>query len=373
MFAERLKRARERAGLTQRGLVARMGHVVTHQSIRAYEAGIAQPRYPTLVAMCDALDISTESLLIDQADLLIGLRVVVGGDRLPARSVSGIEANAHWDVERMIRLERTIGLAPSDLPGDLLLWSDGPVETIEDAERCAAALRARWNVGDAPIASCVGLLEQLGFYVAEAPLPPEAPGLLLSGKLVGAPVLGARQGVWVAMLSTLHQSSAQRRTCIATLLAELAVPPVWVDQPNRPFVVERCAEALLMPRAPLLRLVGQGRETISYQEVMTLRLIYGTSARALIMRLRAVGAISRGAVEQLTQRGSRAWLRPENESPALAAVHPHERPTQLRRLVCRAVAGQLVPTSYGAELLELSEHEMRLLAFGPGRAPKTSA
>ena len=86
-----------------------------------------------------------------------------------------MEAEVLDNVERYLQVEDLLGIDSSmqEAPGG----SPPPIDSIEDAERAALALRARWNLGGGPIPDMTELLEERGIKVFKLGLPKSVDGL----------------------------------------------------------------------------------------------------------------------------------------------------------------------------------------------------
>ena len=72
MFAQRLRLARKKAGLSMRELATRMSPSVSVQAISKYEAGKMMPSSRVLVGLGQALDVSLDFLMGGQVQALGG-------------------------------------------------------------------------------------------------------------------------------------------------------------------------------------------------------------------------------------------------------------------------------------------------------------
>src|SRR6476659_7637197 len=91
MLGERLKLARQRAGLSLRGLAARLDGRVTAQAIGKYERGAMKPSAPVLEALARSLG-HPPSYFTEQAPMVLNGAVFRRQAGLGARERTRIEA-----------------------------------------------------------------------------------------------------------------------------------------------------------------------------------------------------------------------------------------------------------------------------------------
>jgi transcriptional regulator with XRE-family HTH domain len=159
MIGERIRAARKAQGLSLRALAERVG--LSHEMIRRYEQGKAVPSASTLHKIADTLRCSPDYFL--RPTLVGAIEPAFRLKRtLPARERAMIILQVRDWIERYLIIERILGLEtrfefPEGFPY--------PVRQMEDVEQAAIALRDAWQVGLAPIANLVALLEERGLRV----------------------------------------------------------------------------------------------------------------------------------------------------------------------------------------------------------------
>ena len=150
MFGERLRLARNRAGLSMRGLVERMGNEVSAQAISKYESGKMFPSSSVLVALATALGVTFDFLMSSQV-------VALSNVEFRKHSGTSVAERARAEfividmVERQLSLDAILGLdsEKNELPKVMKI-----VSSFEMAEELADALRNEWELGSDPHPQC---------------------------------------------------------------------------------------------------------------------------------------------------------------------------------------------------------------------------
>src|SRR5208337_3297152 len=173
MFGERLRLARKRAGLSLRDLADRIGNDVSAQAISKYESGKMFPSSSVLVALGKALDVSLDFLMSNQVAGLVGVE-------FRKHSGTSVAERAHAEsvvideVERHLALDSILGL---DSERNELPPKRATVKSFDEVETLANDLRKKWDLGNDPIPSMTGLLEDKGIKIIAVDIPKKLSGL----------------------------------------------------------------------------------------------------------------------------------------------------------------------------------------------------
>jgi Zn-dependent peptidase ImmA (M78 family) len=260
--------------------------------------------------------------------------------RLGKRKQEQIERRVERELERRIRLQDLLGqIREAPIPS-----REWEVASPEDAEEAADALRKRWQLGLAPIANVTEVLEGHHVHVIKISGFDDFDGLSArawdEGELLAAAVIygGGRAG-------------ERQRLTLAHELAHLvldteSLPAEDPDEFDAEDAVFRMGGAFLAPRDPLLRDVGQKRQSIQLQELLLLKEEYGMSIQALLYRLKDLEVISEYHHKQWSIEINRqGWRTSEPEEL------PPERPKWLRRSTYRAYSEGLLPEEKAKQIL----------------------
>lgn len=352
MIGNRLKRAREAAGLSLRDLEAAIEGRVSAQAIGKYERDEMMPSSAVLLSLAKSLKVTVEYLLSTGQIELAG----VDFRKTPqagAKEERAVEAAVLDQVERYLALEAM-------LPGDLGEWKAPAqpafdIRHIEDAEVAADVLRQFWSLGIDPIPMMAELLEDKGIKVIALELPEKVSGSKAFVQRAG------EQDVPVIVVNGCHNGERQRFT-LAHELAHLVLRFEGVDHADQEKAADRFAGAFLMAKDMLLNLLGSHRTSISLGELAELKKIFKVSVAALLVRCSHLGVLSKAAAGKLwAQINRRGWNGAASKEPF---GFPAEVPQRMERLCLRAVAEGAISESKAAELLGISVRSLDLKLMG---------
>lgn len=347
MFGERLKLARRRSGLSLRALSARVDGIVSAQAIGKYERGEMMPGSAVLIALADALDVSLGHLMSPSTVSLESIEFrKLKSTR--ARDRAAVEAEVLDHVDRYLQIEEILGISAGTLqePGGF----PHPVDSVEDAEAAAKALRGAWNLGGGPVADMTELLERRGFKVLRLALPRSVSGLSCRVRRADG------DDVPVVVCSTSTSLERQR----FTMAHELSHTALRVSDASRgERACDRFAGAFLVPRDELMREVGRRRSSFGVGELIEVKHLFGVSAAALVVRMRDLGIIGEATLRGIFRGIGSGWRKSE-PSP----LDRREDPRRFRRLCLRALAEDEISASKASELLRLRVSEIERIMSG---------
>lgn len=200
--------------------------------------------------------------------------------------------------------------------------------TVDEAESLADVYRAKWDLGDQPIASATTLLEDRGWYVVGIPDDPHVDGLAGYVEETGRPFVGSRRAEAVdrVRINLLHEAGhALFEAADAKLEEKCAF---------------RFAASLLLPAERVCAEIGERRSSLDLDELLFVKMKYGISLQAITFRLKDLGVISESYYRLLFTYYSRNNFR--FEEPGSDELRFQEEPLALRSKVHRALAEGLV-------------------------------
>ncbi len=356
MFADRLKIARKKAGLSLRQLAERAEPPVTAQALSKYEANKMMPSSSVLVGLAKALDTSVDFLMSSEVASLDGVefRKHSGSS---AKDRAMVEAVVTERLERIFAIEDVLGIPElNEIFADL----EAPaIASLEAAEEQADFLRDKWDLGSDAIPSLSALLEDRGIHVIEVALPER-----VSGMACRAVRAGRENGAAVIVVSD-QITTERKRFTLAHELGHRIIRKVSGDV-RLEKAVDRFAGALLVPADHLIGEVGAERHGIAYQEIKRLKHAYGVSASMMLVRLRQLRILPDHIVDYAFRTYARSWRRDEPDPiPADSGFAALEKPARFERLVFRALAEQMISVVRAAELLGKPLAEIEAGLKGP--------
>ena len=342
MFAQRLRLARKRTGLSMRALAERMSPKVTAQAISKYEAGKMLPSSSVLVGLAKALDVSLDFLMSAQVEALEGLEFRKHSTT-SARDRARAEAILIDNLERYLAIEEILDVHAGTEWVERRRYDSVASESEIDDK--ADALRDAWSLGMDPIPSLCKLLEEKGIKVVEDDLPQRINGLACH-------VLRGGRYVAEAVVVSSRINVERKRFTLAHELAHRIIRSTGNPAINLETAMNRFAGALLMPRQRLIEEAGARRNRITYYEIVRLKHAYGVSASALLVRLGQLAILPAASIRHAFTTYARTWRKnepsPIGEGSGFAAF---EKPLRFERLVSRAVGEELISPVRAAALL----------------------
>lgn len=360
MIADRIRLARNKAGLSLRDLASEMNDLVTAQAIGKYERGEDIPSSRVLSALAKSLDVSLSYLLDTQGIVLSGVEFRTKANTT-AKDRAHVETEVLEWIERYLQVEHVLDLDSSKwqcpVPCPVKLHS------INEAEKLANEVREAWKLGLDPIPNMTELLEEKGLKVLTVPLPDRVSGFTcLVGRGEGQPRLPV-------IVVNDQFSLERRRLTLAHELAHRLIDTDCLSNKDEEKAANLFAGAFMMPREHLLKEVGKHRNALGYKEIVDLKHVYRVSGMALLMRLRQLDVISESTLVYAFQTIARGWRTQEPEElEELPKRGQRERARRFERLSYRALAEGLISLSKASELLRLPIEDVEAGLRGPQTA-----
>jgi transcriptional regulator with XRE-family HTH domain len=333
MINQRLKQLRLARGLSLEGLAAEMGGIVTKQALSKYEQGKAQPSPVVLNKLAAALGVKAAHLW-SEPSIRVKFIAYRKGSGLLKREQLKLESFVSQELEERIRLqELTHQFDNSGLSIQTL-----HVKTLEDSERASEVMRKKWNLGNDPIASITGVLENRLIHVLEIDAGERFDG-------ISAVAYDEEDCVKAAAVVTRRGVVGERqRLNITHELGHLVLDiSKDIDEEKAAF---RFGTAFLAPAEVVFREVGPKRAFIQPEELLLLKRRFGMSIQALLYRLRDLGIIAESYYKQWCMDINRLGWKKQEPLDLLP-----EQPQWLCQNVLRALAEGLVTQEEAERML----------------------
>lgn len=333
MYPERLKRAREAAGLSLRALAEQVG--ISHAMIKKYEDGVSTPDSSQLLKLAKALAVRSEYFFRPFDIQLAGIEYRKRANT-PQKLVKRIHADVLEQAERwheLTNLYPQFPVKPFAVPAGL----PATVQTLDEVEYVAAKVRECWKLGEDPITDLVDVLETQGILVIFTRIGCEETFDGLAAHIGNQPVIVVSQD-W---------TGDRQRFTLAHELGHLMLHGRLAEGVNEEKACHRFAGALLLPATAILQQLGQRRSMIEWQELYLLKHEFGLSMAGCLFRVLNTGIISKPVFDNLWMRFSmQGWRKQEPNEP-----YPQEQTILFKQLVYRALAEDWIGESKAAELL----------------------
>src|SRR6202167_3017520 len=247
MIADRIRLARNKAGLSLRDLAGEINDLVTAQAIGKYERGEDIPSSKVLSALAKALKVSISYLLDTQGIVLSGVEFRTKANTT-GRDRAHVETEVLEWIERYLQIELILDLdsatwqCPMPCPRQL--------RDVNEAEQLAKDVREAWKLGLDPILNMTELLEEKGLKVLTVPLPDRVSGFTcMVGRGEGQPSLPV-------IVVNDQFPLERRRLTLAHELAHRLIDTHCLSEKDEETAANLFAGAFLMPREHLLNEVG---------------------------------------------------------------------------------------------------------------------
>lgn len=331
-IGDRIKLARSAAGLNQRELADAAD--VSAMAISKYERGLIVPSSGVLIRLAKVLHVRTEYFL---RPIQVSLSVTHYRchPSFSEKQKEVIRANAQEWLERYMEVEDLFG---GPLPFSLPAGVERRVESLDDIEGVALALRDGWEIGRDAIESVTETLEDRGIKI----------GLIDGDKDFDAFTLKVNDEAPAIALKRGLPGDRQR----FTLAHELAH---WILNPSPDIEIEKAANrfagAFLVPEPTVRFELGSSeRRTLNIAELYSLKHKYGMSMQAWIHRAEELRILPKTEADNLFAAFRLLdWKEHEPDEQV-----PQEAPPQrMTRMVMRALAEDMISESRAAELLSV--------------------
>ncbi len=336
IFGQRLKQARTMRGWSLRALAEATGGKVSHNALARYERGEMSPGSSILLALADALKQPPDFFYRPFMVRLGNVRF-----RKKARlSVVEAEAAKEQAADFCERYREAEELADDVRPFVPPLKGRYVLSLPEEAEEAACELRKEWKLGTDPIPSVVALMENEGIKVCELDVDSDLDGFCATA--------GEERLVVIRKIANLPR---KRMTCTHELAH--VVLPLPEDEKLEEALAMRFAGAFLLPKDTFTAAFGGRRHRIGLSELIELKVMFGVSIMAIMMRAQQLDLISVATTERFFRYASQqGWRKPGRGEPGDERCRNDETPYRFRQLVWRSVAEERISASKGAALLK---------------------
>jgi len=345
IFARRLRQARIKSKLSMEALCAKMGGVVSKQSISKYESAKMMPTSTILISMAEALQVELEyffrpfSFDIGNFEVSFRKKSSVG-----AKDVAALKVQIQDDIERYLEIEEILGKETSKLKG----IATSTITSSTEMERCASRVREEWGLGKDCIANVQDMLESNGIKIIYTSAPESFDG-----------VSGIVNNTHYIIVLNREKTHTERRRLtslheLGHLLFNDKFSPNLTSR-EKENLCNAFANELLLP-SEVLRFYFAGKSKIAIEELIAIAEAYGISVDAIVHKLHDMGIVSE-------KRYKSFYIR-KNQNIALKekvenSWYEETMTNRFEAMVFSALAQQLISTSKAASLLNSSVNKVR--------------
>ena len=335
MIGERLKRARDAADLSLRALAEKVG--VSQTTISKYEKEQVTPDSTMILKLAKALGVKSEFFFRTNS-------FVLENKEYRKRAISSvqlrsIESKILDAVEKRFELEElfpnSIGRrfeVPAELPSK--------INFMYEIDAFADQLREIWDLGSDPVSDLSDVLEEHGIRVF---MIDESADNQFDG------LAATVNGHHIIVVSKDWTGDRQRFT-LAHELGHRMLEGKLASKLDEEKASDRFAGAFLLPRAAVIKALGEKRKTLEIAELGLLKEEYGISMQGAFIRANQAKIISYNYSSTLWKLFKKeGWDKKEPGKP-----YPPEKVFVFKRLVLKALALEYITESKAAELLGMS-------------------
>ncbi len=272
IFSERFKSARRKSGLSLQELSDKLSNKVTKQALHRYDTGEVIPGDEMIELLSEALNVQPDYFF--QESIFEFSDVKFRKLNLSVKEQNRIIEEVKDHLSRYLEIEKILGVT-TEFRNPLLGF--GEIRTQDDIERAANQVREEWSLGKDSIPNCIELLENFHVKVVEINVDDSFDGM--QAKVNGnIPIIALNRGS--------RSSDRIRFTVLHELGHEILEFDDGVDENAQEIFCHQFAAALLLPKDAIENLLGTKRTQLLIQEMGEIKLQYGISIQAIVMRAR---------------------------------------------------------------------------------------
>ncbi len=340
---QRIRSARMLAGLSLRELSHSLEGIVSHNAIAKYENGEMMPDAKVLNALSRVLGVDTGYFLRPQTVEISHIEFRKKSS-LSQKKVNSIKEQIRDNIERYIELESFLNI-PGSFRNPI---KDLVIRKPEDVETAVERLLHVWDLGSNCLPNVVEMLEDKEVKVVEIDEDDQFDGL--SG--------WANETIPVIVINKNFSVERKRFTALHELghlllnTKESAFSPKETEK-----ICHRFAGAMLLPKATLVAELGVKRNSVSINELVSIKESYGISIQAIMARAKDLAIIREDRYISF-----RMWVgQSENRKKEIGfgEYRGSEHSSRFRQLLYRATAEEIISMSKAASLCNIKLAEFR--------------
>lgn len=329
----RIKSARNLAGLSLRELANRMGDLVSHNAIKKYEDGLMMPDSKVIIALANALSVKPDYFFRSYTVKIENVEFRKKS-RIPKKELKSIKEKVINSIERYIELEQFLSIS-STFTNPI---KDFLVTNSDDIEGAVNRLLIQWKIGFNALPNVIELLEDKGIKVIELDVNNDFDGL--SGM--------ANSTIPVIVVNKNYPNDRKRFTALHELGHLLLSFSSSIEYRAEEKLCHRFAGAMLIPEETFTAELGEHRTRISLPELIAIKETYGISIQAIMARARDLGIISEERYINF-----RKWLNQSDDrrkETGFGTFLGLEHSSRFRQLLYRAASEEIISMSKAANL-----------------------
>ncbi len=334
LFAQRLKSARIINGLSLQELADKMEKSISRQALHKYEKGDVLPDGETIGMLSEALQVQPD-FFYRESTVKLGDIAFRKLDKVTQKEQDRIAEKTKDQLERYLEIEEiteTKSVFAHPLQGFRTINSQ------DDIEEAAEAVRKAWRLDSNPIANVIELLEEKSIKVVELDEDDGFDGLQT--------YINETYPVIVLNKKKCFRTERKRFTALHELGHLLLAFGDDISEKEQERYCHAFAGALLIPRSAIQNEIGESRTNITIQELGIIKQQFGISIQALIFRLADLKIITKAYLDYLWKHIVQMGWRYEEPFAYIGK----ETSSRFDRLLYRALSEDVISISKAASL-----------------------
>ncbi len=344
VFADRLKSARLMNGFSLQDLSDALDIELSRQALYRYEKGEVMPDSEKINVLSKALHVNPD-FFYRQTKVELGKVEYRKLKNMPKKVSSIIEEKTKEYLSRYLELEEILGIS-TDFKNPLKNFSF--INSFEQIEKAAEELRQECELGQNSIYNVMELLEDHNVKVVPLDVNEDFDGLqtYVNGNI---PV--------IAYNTNKADKTDRLRMTLLHELGHLLLDFGTISYQKVESLCYQFAAALLLPEKTLKSELGEHRKNLSITELGYIKMQYGISMQAIVMRARDCGIINSNYTKQFF-----FYLKQMNwkvDEPSEYDYLGLEKSNRFEQLLSRALIEGQISQSKAAALSNQSVAEFR--------------
>lgn len=333
LIAKRIKSARMLARMSLRELSEAMQHIVSHNAIQKYENAEMMPDSKVLLALSNALGVKSDYFFMPYN---VEVRKIEfrKNSKLSGKDINALKEEVRDSISRYLELENYLEIS-SNFQNPI---ANTIIQNGDDVEVAVHKLLTHWQIGFNALPNVIDLLEDKEIKIVEIDAPEGFDGF--SG--------WANDDIPVIVISKNYSVERKRFTALHELGHLLLSFSQELSQKDVERYCHRFAGAMLIPRDTFFRELGSFRQSISINELIAVKEVYGISIQAIMARAKAL--------EVIKETTYRNFCIKVNQNPDLkmengfGQYQGNENSYRFKQLLYRAVSMESISMSKAANL-----------------------
>jgi|SRR6185436_2005997 len=342
-FANKLTKIRTMVGYSLQDLGNAIG--VSKQAIHKYESGQMMPDDNVLMKFSEFFSVPIDYFFNPEVQIPINLAGDIKfreGEKTLSFERDKIIKETEDFVSKILELER---LTDNEIEFKNPLENYG-ITDIEDAEEAARLLRKKWKLGNAPIANVVSFLESKGIKVYEVKDYNYFEGFSAwAGKIPLIVINGSKKELTRIRFTALHELGH-----LVLQIDEMELTEELIEK-----ICDAFASEMLLPTELIIFELGRNRTKISIEELKHLKIKYGISILAIMVRAASTKIINWDVFNSWKKQYTH-W----NESNQdFGKYYGNEEPRRLNQILHNGIAENKITLSKAASLFGIKENAFK--------------